>query len=100
VIHHYILVGREVMEVPFLEWAQWFETANRQVGLDTIGTVVVSTVFVGLNLDPLGRGPPLVFETMVFPDADLIGRWVTIDEAEAEHAKVVAIYRAMAEAIE
>jgi hypothetical protein len=104
VIRHYILVGREVMEVPLREWGEWFETnsvdGRRHVGDDTIGGVRVSTVFLGLDHDFWGRGPPLLFETMVFPSCDMIGRWSTFDRAEAEHAKVVAAYRAMAEVVD
>jgi hypothetical protein len=100
-IRHYILVGREVMEVPLMQWARTLEQADqRRVAEDFIGDVRVSTVFLGINLDPLGRSPPLVFETMVFPDCDLIGRWATYDEAEAEHTKLVAAYREMAEILD
>jgi hypothetical protein len=99
-IRHYILVGREVMEVPLMQWARTLENSNRHVGDDYIGDVRVSTVFLGLNLDPLGRDPPLVFETMVFPSCDLIGRWATYDEAEAEHTKVVEAYREVAEILD
>ena len=100
-IKHYILVGREVMEVPLEEWGRWFETANRHIGDDIIDGIRVSTIFLGLDMATIevDRGPPLLFETMVFPDAYLIGRWETIDEAEAEHAKTVAVYQAIAEAI-
>jgi predicted solute-binding protein len=103
VIRHYILVGREVMEVPLMEWARTLERGNRHVGDDCIGDVRVSTVFLGLDVGMgwlYDTGPPLVFETMVFPDCDLIGRWATYDEAEAEHAKVVETYRAIAEILE
>ena len=102
-IRHYILVGREVMEVPLMEWARWLETANRHVGDDTIADVRVSTIFLGLDVGMgwlYGTGPPLVFETMVFPDCDLIGRWATLDEAEAEHNKLVAVYREVADTME
>jgi hypothetical protein len=89
------------MEVPLMQWARSIEQAEmRRIGEDFIGDVRVSTVFLGINLDPLDRSPPLVFETMVFPSCDLIGRWATYDEAEAEHAKVVATYRELAEILE
>jgi hypothetical protein len=105
VIRHWILVGREVMEVPLLEWARRIEDAdNRRIAYDTIGEVHVSTIFLGIDVGISWmfdeRAPPLLFETMAFPSGDLIGRWATIDEAEAEHAKVVAVYREMAEILE
>jgi hypothetical protein len=98
-IKHYILVGREPMEVPLEEWGKWFETSERHVGDDWIGSVRVSTVFLGLDHQFWDGGPSLLFETMVFPSCDLIGRWSTYDEAEAEHAKVVAVYQAIADTV-
>lgn len=48
-------------------WALWMETANRVVRQDRIGTLLVSTVFVGVDHRVIdGDGPPIVFETMVF----------------------------------
>lgn len=38
---------------------------NRRVAFDEVGVSTVSTVFCGVDRS-LGRGPPLVFETMVF----------------------------------
>ena len=98
----YVLVGREVMAVSLLEWSLWMSksTNDRVIGRDTIDGIEVSTVFLGLDHRWLGGGPPLVFETMVFPDGDLIGRWSTIDEAEAEHDKIVAVYRAIADTVQ
>ncbi len=63
-----------------------------KVGLDTVGDKRVSTVFLGLD-HQYGDGPPLLFETMVFPKdsySDLYcERYSTYDEAEAGHAKAV-----------
>ena len=98
-LEHYILVGREVMQVPMEEWSLFLADGHRIIAKDYIGDVEVSTVFIGINMNYFGLGPPLLFETMVFPDCDTIGRWSTLDEAEAEHAKVVAVYLAMAEAV-
>ena len=48
---------------------------------------IVSTVFLGMG-HAYGLGPPLLFETMVFPDGDLWDeheRYTTWAEAEAGH---------------
>lgn len=61
----------------------------------------VSTVFLGLD-HQYGNGPPLVFETMIFPakDGDIAewgeefcDRYTTIDEAREGHAKAVQMVR-------
>lgn len=65
---HYILDGKLAIPVPdLMQWALWFERADRRVGLDEIGPFRVSTIFLGLD-HSFGRGPPLIFETMVFTD--------------------------------
>jgi hypothetical protein len=60
--------------------------------------ISVSTVFLGLD-HSFGRGPPLVFETMVFDDY-LTGdcwRWSTWDEAVEGHNRAVeGLKRALA----
>jgi hypothetical protein len=51
----------------FLEWATWFEAHNRCVAKYERNGYCVSTVFLGLD-HQFGKGPPLIFETMVFDD--------------------------------
>lgn len=87
----YILIGQTpVPEPDLLTWARWFETAERHVGDTTIGSVRVSTVFMGLD-HRFGDGPPLLFETMIFSDGDGEESWrcSTWLEAEAQHAAAV-----------
>ena len=55
---------------------------------------VVSTVWLGLD-HQFGDGPPLIFETMVFPSNEDFGdldsrRYSTEQEAVAGHATMVA----------
>jgi len=55
----------------FLVWAAWFETAgNRVVKQDYAegedATCGVSTVFLGLDHNHAGIGPPILWETLVF----------------------------------
>ena len=52
-----------------LEWARWFETADRRVRLTRVGPYFISTVFLGLDhlFRRLGRPhEPLLFETMAW----------------------------------
>lgn len=80
---------RDGAPISLLEWGQKLEH-NRQVADTTVGSVRVSTVWLGLNHN-WGDGPPLIFETMVFegPDDGWLDRYATLEEAEAGHAEVV-----------
>lgn len=94
---HYILVGQSpVIEPDALKWARWFETADRKVALTEVGPHTISTVFLGLDHNFMGKGPPLLFETMVFSDGeatDYMTRSSSWLEAEGQHHKAVAFYR-------
>lgn len=80
-----------------LTWGLWFEKNmdKKRVALTkTSGGHRVSTVFIGLNLEPWGDdGIPLVFETMVFTDESFdevyVRRYATWDEAVLGHKEVV-----------
>lgn len=93
----YILNGHEVVPChDLLEWATWFETADRHVANDWFKEVRVSTVFLGLDHSFLLAGPPLIFETMVFggPLDQEQERYSTWDEAEKGHAEMLAKVKA------
>lgn len=86
--------GRTPVHADMDEWARWYETADRLVRKDTIGGVLVSTVFLGMN-HALGSGPPLLFETMIF-GGGLDGyqdRCSTWQQAEAMHATACRLVR-------
>jgi hypothetical protein len=89
----YILIGQTpVAEPDILAWAEWFETADRVVEQTEVGGYFVSTIFLALDHDLRGLGPPLLFETMVFSDQASIAckRCSTWTEAEALHRQVCA----------
>ncbi len=79
---------REVEPIDLLDWDQYMADSlnERQVGLDRIGPVVISTMFIGLNLN-IGTTKPLYFETRVRIPAsgDFIKRYSTWTEAEEGH---------------
>lgn len=89
---HYKLEGHKAVECEDpMEWAKWFETAERKVELTERGDVSVSTVFLGLDhgfsFSHAETGPPIVFETLVFGgehDGDMT-RCSTWDEAVKGH---------------
>lgn len=90
---YYILNGREpVVCDDFMEWARFFDNIdNRRVLQADVGDWWVSTVFLGMD-HRFGDGPPLLFETMIFPRTGgergedvYCERCSTYDEAEAQH---------------
>jgi hypothetical protein len=98
-IRHYILIEHEVIPAKLLEWARWFETADRTVAY-TITTpgVEVSTVF--LPLEPLQSlmkklDPPIHFETRVFGGEhdDYTRRYCSWDDALKGHWEVVGMVK-------
>jgi hypothetical protein len=95
---YYMLSGRDVVPVDaLLEWARWYETADRQIALDALSGSTVSTVFLGLDFNHLRNGPPLVFETMIFGGL-LDGfqcRYSTYAQALGGHAHALAEVKAM-----
>lgn len=66
---------------------------QKRVAETTVGQLWVSTVWLGLN-HQYGSGPPLIFETMIFPRWDYgelyMDRYSTEAEALAGHERAVA----------
>jgi hypothetical protein len=93
----YILDGKTPVPASLMEWARWFENshARRGVGHTEFDGGYVSTVFLGLDHRFGTAGDPLLFETMIFggPHDGYQERYCTWDEAEAGHAKAVALVR-------
>jgi hypothetical protein len=110
-----------------LVWGEWFQTHNDdrvvQRDADEATGWLVSTVFLGLDHNFLGTGPPILFETMVFapseerltrmkrvgipvmtfppPPPALVEKWdtwqqryATWDAALAGHREVIAALKA------
>lgn len=93
----YILDGTAPVKCDdIIRWARWFETADRQVAkTDLPGGVCVSTVFIGIDHRFVGKGAPIVFETMIFGgkhDQEM-WRYETWEEALSGHDDAVRIAR-------
>lgn len=74
--------------------AMYGDNDLRRVAETMVDGVRVSTVFLGLDHRFIGVGPPIVFESMTFPDAEIAletdcDRYATWDEAVAGHAAMV-----------
>jgi hypothetical protein len=87
----YVLIGQTpVLEPDLLKWSIWMADADRIVFQTEVPGGLVSTVFLGLD-HQWGKGPPLLFETMIFRDGETCEceRCSTWLQAEAQHLRVV-----------
>lgn len=98
-IKHYVLDSENhAVEVDLLTWAMWWENPdNRIVAYTQITSQCdVSTIFLGLDhRHGFGKGPPILFETLVF-GGPLDGegrRYASHDDAETGHKMIVAKVR-------
>ena len=84
----YILKDNEPQSCKDLvEWAMWMGESNRQIALDEIGNVRVSTAFIGITPNEVD-GVLVLFETMVFP-SNSIRRYTTYQQVLARHSQIV-----------
>lgn len=74
-----------------LTWARWFEGNSEQrfVRKTLVGEHEVSTVFLGMNYNYNPKGPPILWETMVFPECEECHRHMSREEALVVHEEVV-----------
>jgi hypothetical protein len=70
-----------------------------RIGFDDIGEVTVSTVWMAIDHNWSGEGPPLIFESMVFGGAldQECYRYSTREEAAAGHSRLLALVHADAQ---
>lgn len=90
----YILEGKTPVPTDVITAGKWMqdEGEKRRVDYTNIGDEVeVSTVFLGIDHRWDDKGPPLLFETLVFGgrlDGEM-NRYATWDEAERGHVDMV-----------
>jgi hypothetical protein len=94
---HYIMDSEgNVQKATLMEWARWIDDGrNKIVRQETVGGKWVSTVFLGLDHRFTGKGPPILFETMVFPNKkdlheERCERYCTRAAAITGHESIVA----------
>lgn len=89
----YILDGKTPMRChDFQSWGEWMATHSRRVAHDEIDGIIVSTVFLAIDHNFHDRGPPILFETLVFVTEGETGemlRYATWDYALLGHVRVV-----------
>ena len=80
--------GNPVRETDLVKYHSWME-ANYRVGLDVIGGVRVSTVFLGIDHAHFDGGPPVLWETMLFDtDEEYQERYTSQAAAIRGHERV------------
>jgi hypothetical protein len=86
---YYVLDARNRVRATrdMIKWALFFrQIDNRRVALTPLTNGGhLSTVFLGLDHRFSGKGPPIVFETMLFPESDVIARTSTWAQATLAH---------------
>lgn len=95
---HYVLVnGRPMLEPSLDAWAQWMQfSPERMVARNKVGKSTVSTIFLALDHNFSGKGPPILWETMVFggPMHHHQERCSgSKEQAEAMHARILKLVR-------
>jgi hypothetical protein len=89
----YTLKGKIIeVEPDMVAWSRWLETENRHVAREQIDSCLISTIFLGIDHNSAPAGQPVLFETLIFADADLAdsvwsSRCCTYDEALAMHER-------------
>lgn len=74
------------------EWGKFFQDPRRIVAQEMVKDCRVSTVFLGIDHNFFGEGPPLIFETMIFglnEEYEYQTRCCTWAEAIKMHLKAV-----------
>jgi hypothetical protein len=87
--------GNAVVEPDSARFAEWFERSeNRLLWRDELPNgVSVSTVFLGIDHNLSGRGPPVLWETMIFggPHDEYQERYTSSADAFKGHNAAVAL---------
>ncbi len=79
-----------------VRWANWFissdKSSDTRVAFDQIGDKKISTGFIGIDHNFGLKGPPLLFETMIFEgEVRLVaGRYSTWNEAITGHREAIS----------
>jgi hypothetical protein len=82
-----------VDEDDYATWGTWYaDIGNRRVAETTVGDAWVSTVFLTVDHNWSGVGPPILWETMIFDGEwdQHCWRYSSVEEARASHAAIVA----------
>lgn len=98
VSYYWKLDGKTPVPATIREMGEQYEKPDsRRIGSGDVNGYSISTVFLAMNHRFGGEGPPILFETMIFPKTkgrpleDYQVRYETYDEALAGHLKAVLL---------
>ena len=88
----YLLKDRTAIPCNAQEFGGWMKENDRTLWFDRIDLISISTIFLGV--DHSADVDPLVFETLVFNERELLSAWKysTWAHAEAGHNDALAYY--------
>lgn len=92
-LQHYILEGKTVKPVPFMEWANWGMEWSEAI-LNEKTTVKKTTLPDGVFISTIFLGMPnSIFETMIFGGEHdgYHEQYATWEEAEAGHQQAIEL---------
>jgi hypothetical protein len=94
----YVLdADNHVVEADISAWGEFMENDSRRVSYTQITSEIeVSTVFIGIDHRHYGKGPPILFETMIFggPLDGQEWRYSSYDDAQTGHEMAIKSARA------
>lgn len=95
-MNYYILKNKEIIVPASMEeFHDWMESSftdinhERYIKRTVVNGKWVSTVFLGLDHNWSMMGPPVLFETMIFPEVEYCIRASTYSEALVDHDEAV-----------
>jgi hypothetical protein len=92
---YFLLKDRTIIPCPDISvWAREHEQGTRQIANDYVGSVRVSTIFLGLDHNYNDSQEPILFETMVFNEGSWSerrqDRCSTWEQAQGMHMTMLA----------
>ena len=94
-LFYYLNDDNSTRECDVMEWCHQLEEMNKyskhHLGFDEVKGYLVSTIWIGSNMNYSGVGPPLIFETLIFNDKDSMycEKYSTWDEAIDGHERAI-----------
>ncbi len=91
-----LIDGKIVKTKDLLLWGRWMEKhSDRVIERTTVDGVDISTVFLGLDHNWGGNGPPILFETMIFGGEhdEYCDRCATLAQARKMHTRALWLVR-------
>ena len=86
--------GHPQLEPDLMKWAEWFEHTDRHLRKDKLpGDIFVSTVFLGIDYNFGWKGPPLLWETMIFGGQhdQYVERYTSREDALEGHQRALML---------